>query len=858
MKVFQACLRPESGAYKEYKSMNHCFARTGMLLLLALMLVSSVYAAEAPLLRVTFLDVHQGDCVLIRSAEKTIMIDAGDDNRSAAIRYIIPYLKKEGIKRIDQAIITHPHRDHFGGFIDLIKEFTFGEFIYSNDSEVSSEGSTTKGGNDALIYAQLRNLIIENKIPYRHAKLGELLDWGKDIKAEVLYCDVNREETPPSDVLKTNPNELSIVVKATAGKVSYLFTGDAEKKAETDMVSLHGKKLASTVLKSGHHGSKTSSMHAFMDIVQPGYGVISAGKGNSFGHPTEAVLDIYNYYKMTVFRTDIDGTVESYTDGKTVTFVTNNSPLEFASKPKVISLTANSATIQWETNRPSTTLVNYGVSDLSQTKELAHGVKVHTVTLTGLTPSTSYKFLAVSKDPREPEKLISFEGDITTPAGTGDPLPKITKVSANFNRVYMKHPFKIMVPVSNPAEAPSKALTLEVYHSAMDPSNLIDKVKFDSVPAGSEVEAVLPTQIDWIGPVEIIAILKQGSTIIDTFSHFINVEPKIILVDCTHGNKDYFTGRFAGMKMDLFQSHGFQMASISKAMTFESIKDAFVIMLPHPTIDYKSEEVTALKKYIAAGGSLLMFGQSDYKNLSNPDMFNSILKGIGSKVRFNDDQACDPTDNIGPPWRMFIKTFPAAEITGPEVTKLLVRSSCTFINSTNKGIKAAKNLFIFASGDEDSYNTESDAMDDGYIYASHTPLLPIPLAVGEDLGFGRVACFGEPFYQDSYYASNGDKMTATFNRNVVKWLSLGKEKKVKELVRYIAELDQETDPEIRAERYEALSKTVMKKVRHEVDYDRNSLSDIGAMLDEFNGTPVDELKMQINQVYRFDSLHRGN
>ncbi|HNS09325.1 MAG TPA: MBL fold metallo-hydrolase [Candidatus Ozemobacteraceae bacterium] len=838
--------------------MNQRTARMGLLLILAVMLVSAAFANEAPLLKVTFLDVHQGDCILVRSAEKTVMIDAGDDNRSAAIRYIIPYLKKEGIKKIDQAIITHPHRDHFGGFIDLIKEFDFGEFVYSNDSEVSSEGETTKGGNDALIYAQLRSLIVEKKIPYRKAKLGEMLDWGKGIKAEVLNCDVNRDEVPPSDTLKTNPNELSIVIKATAGKISYLFTGDAEKKSETDMISMHGKKLASTVLKSGHHGSKTSSMHAFMDIAQPEYGVISAGKGNSFGHPTQTVLDIYDYYKMKVFRTDVDGTVESYTDGKTVTFVTNNSPLEFASKPKVISLTANSATLQWETNRPSTTLVSYGTSSLSQTKESVHGVKIHTVTLTGLNPSTTYKFQAVSKDPREPEKLISFEGTIDTPAGTGDPLPKISKVTTNHNLLYMKHPFKILVPVHNPAEAPSKALTLEVYHSAMDESNLIDKVAFDSIPAGSALEAILPTQIDWIGPVEIIAVLKQGKTIIDTASINIEIMAKIVLVDCAHGNKDYFTGRFAGMKMDLFQNYGFQMRSISKAITYESIKDAFVILFPHPTVDYKSEEVTALKKFVSGGGSLLMFAQSDYRNLSNPDMLNSILKGVGSKIRFNDDQACDPTDNIGPPWRAFIDVFPTEAITGKDVKKLLIRSACTLIDSQNKGLKGSKNLFLLATGDEDSYNTESDAMNDGYIYASHTPLLPIPVAAAEDLGFGRVACLGEPFYQDNFYSSPGDLSTPQFNRNVIYWLSLGKEKNVKSLVRYIAELENESDPEIRAERYEALSKTVMKKVRREVDYDRSALGDISGMLNEFNSSTVDQLKMQINEVYKFEDLHRGN
>ena len=849
--------------------MNHRIARMGLVLVMALMLITASFGNEAPLLRVTFLDVHQGDCILIRSAEKTIMIDAGDDNRSAAIRYIIPYLKKEGIKHIDQAIITHPHRDHFGGFIDLIKEFTFGEFVYSNDSEVSSEGETTKGPNDALIYNQLRSLILEKNIPYRKARLGEMLNWGKGIKAEVLNCDTRRseeiEERTASDtssgsdnVLKNNPNELSIVIKATAGKISYLFTGDAEKKSETDMISMHGKKLASTVLKSGHHGSKTSSIHAFMDIVQPKYGVISAGTGNSFGHPTKAVLDIYDYYKMGVFRTDKDGTVESFTDGNTVTFVTNNSPLEFASKPKVISLTANSATLQWTTNRPATTYIGYGTTSYSQKKELSHPVKVHTITLTGLKPSTTYKYQAVSRDPREAEKLISIEATITTPAGSGDPLPKISNIGTNLDRIYMKHPFKIIVPVSNPAETAAGNLNLEVYHSAMDASNLIDKVKFASIPGGTAMQAVLQTQIDWIGGVEIIAVLKQGDAIIDTASINVDVAAKIILVDCAHGNKDYFTGRFAGMKMDLFQSYGFQMRSISKAITFDSIKDGFVMLIPHPPIDFKTEEIAAIKKFVAGGGALLMFGQSDFRNLSNPDMFNAVLRGIGSRIRFNDDQACDPTDNIGPPWRMFVKTFPAPEISGNEVKKLLIRSACTFINAENKGLKAAKNLFILASGDDDSYNADSDGMGDGYMYASHTPLLPIPIAVAEDLGFGRVACFGEPFYQDNFYTSPGDLNTVPFNRNVIRWLSLGKEKSIKALVRSIDELEEEVDHEIRAERYEALSNTLIDKIRHEVVNNNSSISEFNEMFDEFNSSTVEQFRTQVNHLYRFEDLHRGN
>ncbi len=95
--------------------MKYPLTRIGALMVLALLLAMPLFARDASLMQVTFLDVHQGDCVIIRTAQKTIMIDAGDDNRNAAQAYIIPYLKKEGIKHIDQAVISHPHRDHFGG-----------------------------------------------------------------------------------------------------------------------------------------------------------------------------------------------------------------------------------------------------------------------------------------------------------------------------------------------------------------------------------------------------------------------------------------------------------------------------------------------------------------------------------------------------------------------------------------------------------------------------------------------------------------------------------------------------------------------------------------------------------------------
>ena len=856
-------VKSESSAYKEYKSMIHRIAQAAVLMLLLACVATTAYANEAPLLRVTFLDVHQGDCILIRSAEKTIMIDAGDDNRNAAQRYIIPYLKKEGIKHIDHAYITHPHRDHFGGFIELLREFTFGEFVYSNDTEISSDeerdnSDPERGPQDGLIYAQLRDLINKNNIPYRKAVMGELLNWGKGIKAEVLYCDARRDDPDNKlpDDLKINPNDMSIVIKVTAGQVSYLLTGDAEKKPEADMVALHGSKLKSTVLKSGHHGSKTSSSHSFMDVVVPEYGVISAGTGNSFGHPTQTVLDIYEYHKMKVFRTDKDGHVESFTDGKTVRFVTDNSIIEFAQKPKVISLTANSATIQWTTNKAGTTAVFYGESSLNNSKVYDHAVKTHTVTLTGLKPSSTYNFRVESRDPRETDKVITFESTLTTPAGSEDPLPKIVSIGVNFDKLYMKHPFKVVIPVKNPAAVAATGITLEVYHSAISADNLIGKTKFDSLNADETAQTAFPAQIDWLGEVELIAVLKKGTAIIDTTSTIVILDAKTMLVDCVHGNKDYFTGRFAGMKMDLFQHYGIQLRSISKTITYEMIKDAFVIAIPHPTLDFKKEEITALKKFVSGGGSLIMFGKSDFRNLSNPDMFNSVLKGVGSKIRFNDDQACDPTDNIGPPYRPFIKNFPTTAITG-SVKKILLRDSCTFINSTSKGLVASKNLFLLATGDEDSYNSDADALGDAYIYASHTPVLPIPVAVAEDLGLGRIACFGEALYQDNFYTSPGDLDTVPFNRNVIHWLSLGKEKNIREVLEYIAGLDNEDDAEIRADRFEELSPIVMQHLRGELDGDAAAMSSIDELLSEYgDSSTIESLKSQVEQLQRFDNLHR--
>ena len=830
--------------------MNHRTAKLTFLLVLSVFFCSAVFAE----VKVTFLDVTQGDCIIIRNGAKTIMIDAGDDNRDAAARYIIPYFKKEGIKKVDQAIITHPHRDHFGGFIELVKQFKFGEFVYSNDTDVSSDGkAVTRGSNDAIVYDGLRSLIKSKNIPYRKAKLGESLDWGEGIKAEVLSCDnpqlyksLQRDDTKKAGI---NPNEISIVIKMTVGKVSYLFTGDAEKKAETEMVERYGKKLHVDVLKSGHHGSKTSSNHNFMDAVQPTYGVIQVGKGNSFGHPTQQTLDVYEYYKMKVFRNDYDGTVESVTDGNKIEFVSNQSSIEFASKPKVIALTPNSATLQWTTNREATSAVEYSNGSMKKTKANGSATKTHTITLVGLKPNTDYTYTAISVDPRESSKKISFNGTIKTPAGSSTPLASISNIGTNFDRIYMKHPFKILVTVKNPGEKDCTGLTVEVYHSAMNPSNLIDKMGM-SVEAKSSNVAVTNTKIDWLGNIELIAVLKKGNTIIDTATTNINVEPKLVFVDCAHGNKDYFTGRFAGMKMDLFQTYGFQLKSISKAINFETIKDSFMVMIPHPSTPFAKEELSALAKFTKAGGSVLMFGQSDYSNKSHPEIQNKVLEAIGSNIRFNDDQVCDPTNNIGAPFRFFVTKFPSS-ITGEDMSKLLLRTCCSLVNANGTALKTQGRVTIVASGDEDSYNQEADEKNDGFKY----PVGNIPVAAVEDLGVGRVGCIGENTYQDGLYGGTSNKglCTPAFNRKICYWLSLGKEKTLRALTRSIAELDYEPNPEIRATKFEALSEAVLRNVQQSED--GKALNEVKREMDNYQGESIKQLKRQIQQIDTYKKIY---
>jgi len=237
-------------------------------------------------LKVHFIDVGQGDSILIESPSgRIVLIDGGP--RTAGEK-VVSYLKKAGISAIDIVIGTHPHEDHIGGLIEVLRNFPVREVI---DPGVVH---TTKTFEDYLTIIDQRN------IPFTEGRAGMSRDLGAGAVMQILH---------PSSPSSSHLNDASIVARVVYGQMSFLFTGDAEEKSEFEMLARSNIQLNSTVLKVGHHGSRTSTSQAFLDAVNPNHAVIMCGKDNRYGHPHQEVLSRLAAAGVQVLRTDIHGTM---------------------------------------------------------------------------------------------------------------------------------------------------------------------------------------------------------------------------------------------------------------------------------------------------------------------------------------------------------------------------------------------------------------------------------------------------------------------------------------------------------------------------------------------------------------------
>ena len=245
-------------------------------------------------LKVYFFDIGQGDSVFIDSPTHGRVLIDGGPNRSvlSELGKVLPFYDK----RIDVVIETHPDKDHIGGLPEVVKRFKVGAFL---EPGVESENS---------IDDELKSRLDERGIPQLLARRGMTIDFGDGAKLYILF--------PNQDVSRWETNDASIIAKLVYGDKSFLFTGDAPVKVENILMSMDSEIIDSDVLKVGHHGSRTSTSELFVERVSPEYGIISAGKDNSYGHPHEEVINNLNKFAVKILNTANLGTIAFETDGK--------------------------------------------------------------------------------------------------------------------------------------------------------------------------------------------------------------------------------------------------------------------------------------------------------------------------------------------------------------------------------------------------------------------------------------------------------------------------------------------------------------------------------------------------------------
>lgn len=244
-------------------------------------------------LEIHFIDVGQADSILIKSNEEAMLIDAGNNDDADLIK---SYLKKQNIKELKYVIGTHPHEDHIGSLDVVINNFDIKDVI------MPRKATTTKTFEDVLVAIENKNLSITAP------KVGDKYQIGD---AEFIIL------SPVKEDYGDNLNNYSVSILLVHGENKFIFTGDAEKEVEEDILTTKID-IDADLMKMGHHGSTTSNSEKFLNEISPEIAVITCGVDNSYGHPHREILDTLNKRNVEIYRTDLQGNIIVTSDGKTI------------------------------------------------------------------------------------------------------------------------------------------------------------------------------------------------------------------------------------------------------------------------------------------------------------------------------------------------------------------------------------------------------------------------------------------------------------------------------------------------------------------------------------------------------------
>jgi len=267
-----------------------------VLILLGIASFNVLAESEEAETKVSFLDVGQGDSILIESGrDKQVLIDGGPGSRVLEkLGKIMPFWDHT----IEVVILTHPDADHIRGLIDVLKRYEVKRVI------------EFKVDVKKALYEEWKRVIAEKEIEVLELKNGDFISLTPKTKLEIIF--------PYSDDLgKTtkNLNDSSIVCLLDTGEIEFLFTGDAEKSEIRKIISREGN-IEAEILKVGHHGSRNATTKELLEYVRPEIAVISVGAKNSYGHPHKEVLDLLDLFEIKIYRTDKQGTIKVITNGR--------------------------------------------------------------------------------------------------------------------------------------------------------------------------------------------------------------------------------------------------------------------------------------------------------------------------------------------------------------------------------------------------------------------------------------------------------------------------------------------------------------------------------------------------------------